>query len=206
MSTNQPASPSYLTRVRNVPLLPDERVACAFSASRGFIPEPIGQGHLLMLTDRRVISFSEQEGAGQSFFIPLEELRGVTVRRGSRNSLSMFQWLFTIVAGLVVYVAASYWVTGRIQGPNVPVINIDLGPLLVLVAVLAAGWTVVRNYFTGSVGAINFQGAAWAFSFPYNQDRAGREVNQLINRLFELSCSANHEARPPVSPNESGNS
>ncbi len=194
MSTNQPDPPSYLTRVRDVPLLPHERVACVFSDSAGIIPEPVGNDRLLVLTDRRLISLEEEDGNRRNFLVPLRELRGVTVKSGARNPLSMFQWLFTILAGLMVYLAASYWITGRIEGPNVPVINIDLAPLLALLAVLAAGWIVTRNYLTGSAGEINFQGTGWAFSFSYQQNRAGREVNRLINRLLELSAACH---QPP---------
>ena len=196
MSTDRPSPSSYLTRVRNVPLFPMERVVNVFSASRGFLSEPVGSDHLLVATGQRIIAFSEERGSRQTLFLPLAELRGITVRPSPKNSLNMLQWLFTLVAGLSVYIAVSYWLTGKFEGPNIPVINIDLGPLLVLIAVLAAGWIISRNYFTPGAGSLHFQGKAWAFSFPYHQDRPAHELNQLVNQLFELS----HALTSPTQP------
>ena len=50
---------SYLTHIRDVALLPGERVTHVFSPSAGLSDEPPMEGHLLITTDQRILAFAQ---------------------------------------------------------------------------------------------------------------------------------------------------
>lgn len=184
MSTNLDSPPSYLTRIRHLPLLPDERAVCSFSADRGIIPGPFGGGRLLVATDRRIVSFAGGSSGGETFLAPIEECAAVTVDAGSSSGISFLQGVATIAVGLLLYIIISYWLTGHVTGPSVPFINIGLGPLVVLFAVLGGVWLAAKQYFSKEQGSLTFHGGNWALSFPYNPDGPADDVFLLINAVF----------------------
>jgi hypothetical protein len=180
---------NYLTQVRHVGLLSGEKVACLFDPESGILPEPTRRGRLLVTTNQRIISFEDSPNDHSTMLIPVEELKGVSVRSGSRNTPSLMQGLMLIVGGLLLYLVVSYWLTTRFDGPTVPLINIDLAPLLVLLAVITGGWITWQRYFTSESGGIKFQGCDWSIYFPYPGETAGAEVYQMINMLFSARNS-----------------
>lgn len=175
---------SYLTQIRDVPLLPEEKVTRAFLPEDGLIKEPTAAGRLLITTNQRIISFSQGERHNETVLVPVEELKGVVVKKAARNSRSLFQGLLLLAAGLFIYGIVSYWLTGRFDGPEIPLINLDAGPLIVLAGLLWGGWLVSRHYFTRDDGSVTFQGSDWVFTFPYAGDKASEEVYQVVNTVF----------------------
>ncbi|HEU0022345.1 MAG TPA: hypothetical protein VFR55_11825 [Dehalococcoidia bacterium] len=180
---------NYLTQVREVGLLSGEKVVCLFDPESGIVPEPTTTGRLLVTTNQRIISFEDGQNNQETMLIAVEELKGVSVRRGSRNTPSLKQGLMLIGGGLVLYLVVSYWLTTRFQGPLVPLINIDLVSLLVLLAVLTGGWIAWQHYFASEVGAIKLHGCEWSFYLPYPGETAGEEVYQMINMMFSARNS-----------------
>jgi len=184
LSNNLERPLNYLTQVRDVGLLSGEKVVCLFAPEAGIVPEPTTEGRLLVTTNQRIISFEEGQSDQETMLIPVEELKAVSVRSGSRNSLSWTQGLLMVAGGLVNYLVVSYWLTTRFDGPSVPLINVDLAPLVVLLALLTAGWIAWQHYFASEGGSIRFQGSDWSLSLPYPGETAGEEVYQMINLTF----------------------
>ena len=182
---------NYLTQVRDVALLNDEKVTHVFSPQEGMINEPTGTGRLLITTSQRIISFSEVQGNHEILLFPIEELKGIMVKSGGRSSASLFQGLLMIAGGLIIYLVISYWLTGRIDGPTVPLINVDLGPLVILMGVLGDGWLVGKYYFDKDGGTVTFQGSNWAFSFPYSGEKAGEEIYHIVKTVFDTRSIRN---------------
>lgn len=182
---------SYLTQVRDVSLLDGEKVTHVFSPHEGLLQEPSSAGRLLITTTHRIISFSDGQGNQETLLVPIEELKGVMVKKGARNPNSLVQGLIFIVSGLIIYFVLSYWMTGRFEGPSMPIINIDLGPLVILLGLIGAGWLLGKHYFAGEGGSITFQGSNWAFSFPSANEKASGEVNQLVKTVFTTRNSRN---------------
>jgi hypothetical protein len=89
-----------------------------------------------------------------------------------------------IGGGLVLYLVVSYWLTTKFDGPSVPFINIDLAPLLVLMAVITGGWIAWQHYFASERGGIKFQGSEWSIDIPYPGETAGEEVYHMIGLMF----------------------
>lgn len=175
---------SYLTQIRDAPLLPEEKVTHAFLPEDGLIKEPTAAGRLLITTNQRIISFAQGERHNETVLVPVEELKGVVVRKAARNSGSLIQGLLLLAAGLFIYLILAYWITGRFDGPKIPLINLDAGPLIILVGLLWGGWLVSRHYFIRGDGWLTFQGSDWVFTFPYTSDKASEEVYQVVTTVF----------------------
>ncbi len=182
---------SYLTQVRDVPLLPAEKVTHVFLPEEGLVKEPTVAGRLLITTNQRIISFAQGERQNETMLVPVEELKGVVVKKAVRNSGSLIQGLLLLAAGLFIYLVLSYWLTGRFDGPKIPYINLDVGPLIILVGLLWGGWLVSRHYFIRGAGWVSFQGSNWVFTLPYSGEKAGEEVYQLLNTVFASRAQLN---------------
>ena len=197
---------SYLTHVRDVALLPGERVTHVFSPSLGLSEEPPVDGQLLITTDQRILAFSHEDGRNQTHIVPVEELKGVMVKSEARNSGSLLQGLVLVVGGLFIYLIVSYWLTGRFDGPTVPIIRMDFGAVMVLLAIIAGGILIGKYYLAKEGGSVTFQGSNWVFTFPYKTDRSRIQVYRMVNTVFVARRSLNGyhlesgEARGPALP------
>ncbi|MCH7620438.1 MAG: hypothetical protein IH870_00905 [Chloroflexi bacterium] len=196
MLPEQTGAPSYLTRIRGVPLLPQEWVNHSFTPTDGISPEPSATGRLLVTTNQRIISFSQGQKGDETVLVPVEELNGVVVRPESRSSGSLLQGLMLLVAGALIYLVSGYWLADRLEGPNIPIINLDVWALVILAALIWGGWLIGRHYFAKELGQVTFQGGNWAFSFPYTGDKPTAEVHQVIRAAFvsrTALVSRNHQ-------------
>ena len=186
-----PEEVSYLTRIRDVALLPGERVTHVFSPSWGLSEEPPMDGQLLITTDQRILAFSQEDGRDQTHIVPVEELKGVIVKSGTRSSGSLLQGLVLVIGGLFIYLIVSYWLTGRFDGPTVPIIRMDFGAVMVLLAIFAGVLLIGKYYLAKEGGSVTFQGSNWAFTFPYKSDRSRTQVYRMVNTVFVARRSLN---------------
>ena len=196
MLPEQTSAASYLTRIRGVPLLPQEWVNHSFTPAEGISPEPSATGRLLVTTNQRIISFSQGQKGDETVLVPVDELNGVVVKPESRSSGSLVQGLLLLVAGALIYLVSGYWLADRLQGPNIPIINLDVWALVILAALIWGGWLIGRHYFVKELGQVTFQGGNWAFSFPYSGDKPTAEVHQVIRTAFvsrTALVSRNHQ-------------
>lgn len=186
---SKPENP--VTHLRGVALLPGEKITHAFSPDGGLVRELPVNGRLLITTNQRIISFSQDQNRQETVLVPVEELKGVVVKSDTRRSISLLRWAVLAVVGLFLYVVIAYWVTGRFDGPSIPLIGIDLGPLIVLLAVVWGVFLVGRYYFARESSVVTFQGSNWAFTFSYRGDKAEAEIYQVVNTLFTARRSRN---------------
>ena len=176
--------PSYLTRIRGVPLLPQEWVNHSFTPTDGISQEPSATGRLLVTTNQRIISFAQGQKSNETVLVPVEELDGVVLRPESRGSGSLIQGLMLLVAGGLIYLISGYWLADRLEGPNIPLVNLDVWALVILATLIWGGWLIGRHYFNKDLGQVTFQGGNWAFSFPYSGDKPTAEVHQVVWTAF----------------------
>ncbi len=182
---------SHVTHIRDVGMLPGERITNVFSPELGLTGEPPLTGRVLVTTNHRVLAFCRSDGRDQTFLVPVEEMQSVDVKASSRSSLSLLQGTLLTVGGIFLYVALAYWLTGRFGGPTIPVISMDIGPFLVLVLALLGVALLARRYFARKDGTVTFRGNNFTFAFPYRGDRAGQEVYHLVNSAFAARRSKN---------------
>lgn len=178
------ARESYLTHIRDVALLSGEKVTHAFSPSLGLTKEPPVGGRLLITTNQRILAFSQEDGKDETYLVPVEELKGVVVKSGARGSSSLLQGLVLVVGGLAIYLIVAYWLTGRFDGPTVPIIKMDFGAIMVLLAILAGLLLIGKYYFDKEGGSVTFQGSNWVFTFPYSGGQTKEQVYQVVNTVF----------------------
>lgn len=192
------AEDSYITRIRDVAMLPGERLTHVFSPSRGLSQEPPVTGHVLITTNQRILAFSADDGKDETRIVPVEELSGVVVKTASRNSGSLFQGIALVAGGLFIYLIVAYWLSARVVLPTVGIINMDLGSIFVLLAVIAGAILIGKFYATKEAGSITFQGNNWIFSFPYESERAREQVYRMVNAAFVARRSVNGYSRMPM--------
>jgi hypothetical protein len=165
-------------------LLPGERVTHVFSPDRGLTDVlPFG-GQVLITTDRRILAFSQVDGRNETFLAPLEELKGVSVKTSARTPGSLFQGILLTIGAIFLYLVIAYWLTGRLGGPGIPVINIDVAPFLVLLLILLGVLLAGKHYFAKKAGSVTFQGSDWVLAFPYRGDTAGQQIYRVVNSVF----------------------
>ncbi len=149
---------------------------------------PPAAGRLLVATNQRLLSFPQEPIPSQVVLVPVEEVKGVVVKTsGGGGGPGMWaQGLLLVLAGVVLYLVAGYWLEGkgRFVGPEVPFINVDLGPLMLLLAIAAGVWFMGRRYFTREESTVIFQGGSWSFAFAYRGRKPEEEIYQVVNGLF----------------------
>ena len=189
---------SYITRVRNVAVLPGEKVTHVFSPSLGFSQEPPVNGQVLITTNQRIMAFSEEEGKDETHIVPVEELSGVVVKTASRNAGSLMQGIFLVAGGLFIYAIVAYWFAGQVKLPTVPIVHMDVGAIGVLLAILAGAMLIWNFYRTNESGSVTFQGSNWVFSFPFETVAAREQVYRMVNSAFIARRSVSGYTQVPA--------
>jgi len=89
-----------------------------------------------------------------------------------------------VVAAVFFYVLLAYWLTGRIDGPTVPIIRMDLVAFVVFLAVLTGVAMLAQIYFAKPDGEVTFQGDGVKLTFPFRGETAEADIYQLVNTVF----------------------
>jgi len=179
------ARPSQ-SSVRELTLLEGEILREQFVSDSGLVSHTPPKGSLLVLTNRRLISFVMADGHKETFLAPLEELKGVTVKAYTRGVRDLVQGLFFILIGIVAYVVLGYVLDG--VG-----VALALGFALMFVGVLF----LAKYLFWEEEGSIVFQGGSQELSFPYKNNRASADVYKLVDVFFQLKQNTNSH-QPPL--------
>ena len=178
------ATPSPGIKIRRVSLLSGETVTHTFCPKKGLIPYPQEQGRMLVLTNQRVIAFGQRDGMKETVLMPLEEVKAVAVNAGRRSKGTLLQGGLMMIAGVFFYVLLAYWLTGRVDGPTIPVIRMDLVAFLVFLAILSGVGMIAQFYFSKPDGEVTFQGDGVKFSFPFTGEAGEDQIYQVVNATF----------------------
>lgn len=170
------------SKVRNISLLADERVVEMLSERDGLVSDPQHKGPLLALTDRRLLLFAERDGQKETTIVPLEQIRGVTVRTSGRSMKPLIQGLALMVAALVAYLLIGTFV---VKGVLIPAI---VGTTIGTIGI----YMMLRYIFWEDEASLTFRADGWSFSFPQRGSQHA-DTLALVHRLFELKATA-----PPV--------
>jgi len=179
-----PAPEIDVTHIRDVALLAGEKITHVFSPELGLTGQAPPTGEVLVTTNQRVLAFCRNDSRDETFLVPVEELQAVAVRTQARSRTSLLQSTLLLAGGIFLYLALAYWLTGRFDGPTIPVISMDIGPFLLLVVLLLGVALFGRQLFTKGDGAVTFQSSGATFAFPYRGDRAGQEIYEVVNTVF----------------------
>ena len=175
---------NYLSRVRGVPLLPEERVARVFSLREGLLDEPSVNGQMLIATNHRILFFKDDGNSREATLLPVEELKGIVVDTAEKGTLSPLRGILTLVAALAFYLMVAYWVSGQFDGPSVPGLNMDFMPFLLLGAILVAAWLYWRHSVRRAGGRVTLQGSNWNLSFSVIGAEFIPDLNTVVESLY----------------------
>ena len=177
-------APSPGRKIRKVSLLSGETVTHAFCPEKGLVPDIEEPGRMLVLTNQRVIAFGHGDGMNETMLMPVEEVKAVAVNAGRRSKGTLFQGGLMVIAGVFFYVLLAYWLTGRIDGPTIPLIRMDLVAFLVFLAILSGVGVMAQFYFSKPDGEVAFQGDGVRLVFPFRGETAGDEIYQVVDAAF----------------------
>ena len=180
-------------RIRGVPLARGEEIVQVFLPNEGLSASVPASGQAMILTSRRLIAFRGVEGFRDTHFALTSEISQCSVRTGQRNWGAILQGLMIMVGGAFLYLAVGYWLAGRVSGPNVPVLNIDVAPLIALLIVLAGLLLLMQNYFTRPAGAVIFHGEGVEIAFPFRSSLDLSQVYEFVNEAHAARRRADSE-------------
>lgn len=175
-----PAGPA----IRNVALLPGESVSLNFTPEDGLVSHPPEEDRLLVLTNQRLMAFGQHEGMKETVLMPVEEVKAAAVKAGARSKGTLIQGALMVVGAVIFYVLIAYWLTGRIDGPTVPIIRMDLVAFIVFLAVLSGVGMTAQMYFGKPDGEVTFQGDGVKVTFPFKGEAAEEDVFKVVNAAF----------------------
>ncbi|MCH7737082.1 MAG: hypothetical protein IH872_06740 [Chloroflexi bacterium] len=205
VETPGPEKPLSGITIRKVGLLSGESVSHTFCPEEGLVATPPEAGRMLLLTNQRVIAFGQSDGMRQTVLMPLEEVKAVAVNVGHRSKGTLFQGGLMVVAAVFFYVLLAYWLTGRIDGPTVPIIRMDLVAFVVFLAVLTGVALLAQVYFAKPDGEVTFQGDGVKLTFPFRGETAEDEIYQVVNAAFAARQTVVGESRlqyPGLGPDQ----
>ena len=184
-------------RIRGVPLEIGETLARVFLPNEGLAEQVPPSGQALILTSRRLIAFRGVEGYRDTHIALTSEISQCSVRTGQRNWGAILQGLMIMVGGAVLYLVVGYWLAGQISGPNVPVLNIDVAPLIALIIILAGLLVLLQNYLTRPAGALIFHGEGLEIAFPFRSSLDVGQVYDFVDLAHSIRRNAGlKEVRP----------
>lgn len=175
---------NYLSRVRGIALMPGERVARVFSLQEGMLEEPSGTGQLLIATNHRILFFKDEGSAREATLLPIEELNGITIDTAEKGTLSPIRGILTMLAALAFYLVVAYWISGQIDSPGLPGLNIDFVPFFLLAAVLVGAWLYWRHSVRRAGGQVTLQGSSWNLSFTVLGAERIPDINAVVECLY----------------------
>ena len=190
----QHAEAAAAPRIRGVALLAGETPVHVLSVADGLISEPPSTGQVLVVTNERVIAFCQAQGKQETYLVPLNEVKHVVVKAGSRSVSMLLQGSLMVVAGIFIYLVLGYWLANQIEGPTIPVLHMDVAPFIALFVVLAGLKMIAQVYFTKPDGTVTVQGDGLQFTFQFQGDTAQREIFDVVNTTLisspALGCLA----------------
>ena len=172
-------------RIRGVPLAQGEEITKMLLPDEGLSDKLPVSGQALILTNRRLIAFRGVEGFRDTHMARTSDLSQFSVRTGQRNWTATLQGVLMMVAGAFLYLVVGYWLAGQISGPNVPVLNIDVAPLIALLIILAGLLVLLQNYFTRPAGAVIFRGTGIEIAFPFRSALDVRQIYEFVDLVQE---------------------
>ncbi len=161
--------------IRNVPLLAGEEVVHLFVPNKGTVLQVSDEGEMLVLTNRRLITFTEGDGKKETRMVPLQKVDGVLTKGTKQNSMPLFQGLSLILAGILVSLVLSALGAGDIPATL-------LGGTIALLGLVFVG----RSLAWRVRGEVTFLVGPRDFTFPYHTKEAREQIFGVAHHYFQL--------------------
>ena len=167
-----------------MPLLAGEEVVQLFAPNKGVVDRLPEEGELLVLTNERLITFTQEDGKDETRMSPLEKIDGVSLKGSKRNPKPLYQGIILIIVGILVYLVLGTFSTGVAEAAI-------LGGAIAFLGVLLAG----RYIAWEQKGEVTFQAGMLDLTFPYHSNTAAAQIYQVTHRYFQLKGGEDIEER-----------
>ena len=188
--TEQPRPPEQ-DAIRQVGLFQGERIEQVFVSDQGLVDATPAKGPLLVLTSQRVVAFSRQDERQETTMVPLEELKGASLRSHGRSLKNLYQGLALVVVGILAYPLIGLFIITS----GSPLIPAGLAAIIIVVGVMMMS----RYFFWEEEGSISFMAfhekGSWELTFPFRGKTAGRDSSKVVNRFFELKLEGDQHPK-----------
>ncbi len=188
--------------IRGVPLFGDEEIIRVLLPDVGLSDTVPPSGQALVLTGRRLIALPGGEGFRDMHITKTADIRQYSVRAGQRNWAAIVQGLLLMTGGGFLYLLVGYWLAGSISGPNIPVLNMDVAPLIALLIILAGLLMLLQNYFTRPASAVTFRGWGFELAFPFRSALDVKQIYEFVDLVQRASEGG--KAKPPSGAMDKG--
>lgn len=188
-------TPSFLSQVRGVELLPGERVAAFLDAEQGLADEPTPAGRLLVATNRRIISVMEEGPTRVVQMFAADTVTAVSVRNDARRALSWKQWGVLMVGGVIAYLLLAYWLVDRLPDVVIPVINLHAMAAVLMVLIVLLGWMIWRSLTDAGGNILRVDGWNWNLETPCAAGNA--DLMAFAGIVFRLRSESVSGPEPP---------
>ncbi len=165
-------APSFLSHVRGVELLPGEHAAEFLDAEHGLRSEPTPTGRLLVATNRRIISVTEEGHTRVVQMFAADTVTAVSVRNDARRGLSWKQWATLLAGGVAAYFLLAYWLVDRLPDVVIPVINLHAMAAVLMILIVLLGWIIWRSLTDSGGSMLRIDGYNWNLEVPCTADNA----------------------------------
>lgn len=193
---------SFLSHVRGVELLPGERVRAYLDPEDGTVEEPTSRGRLLVATDRRIISISEDGPTRVVQMFAPGTVSAVSVRNDARRGLSWKQWAALLAGGVAAYFILAYWLVDRVPEVVIPVVNLHAMAAVLMVLIVLLGWIIWRSLTDAGGGVLRMDGWNWSIEIPStaNSDELIAFAGVVLELREEMGSGAEHTHVREISP------
>lgn len=161
---------SFLSHIRGIELLPGERVSAYLDPEDGKVEEPTSGGRLLVATDRRIISISEDGPTRVVQMFGPGTVSAVSVRNDARRGLSWKQWAALLAGGIAAYFVLAYWLVDRVPEVVIPVVNLHAMAAVLMVLIVLLGWIIWRSLTDAGGSILRMDGWNWTIEVPCTAD------------------------------------
>ncbi|MBM3925019.1 MAG: hypothetical protein FJ320_03390 [SAR202 cluster bacterium] len=160
-------------RIRQVTLLAGEKTLAILDPKDGLIPKASERGGLLVLTSRRLVTFTELEGRKETRTIPLEKVEDVCIRTSKPSTKPLLQGASLLLAAFIV----AFVLSAMTDQPNE--VAILLGLAIALLGVLFIG----RYFAWEQGGELTVSLGPRDVSFSLETERSIEQSYEVVNGI-----------------------
>ena len=196
----QSAQSSEARKIRGVSLLSNEDSVSMLTREEGIVEDIPEDGSLLVLANKRLLSFSVENNREETVITTLENVHAAETTIAYRNNRPLIQGLGLIILGIVAYFVVGLFIVKN--GVFVPsVVGIVIG--------LFGLYQILRYFFWEEEAAVTFQAwgngqseGHWRLAFECYGESA-RQSQRLVDAFFNIKMDEHPDEPEPASSSSS---
>jgi hypothetical protein len=170
---------SYLTKIKNIQVANSEEIILMCDAEKGICNEPTSKNALIAVTTERLLLFSSN--VEKTDIVLKKHISAITINKMIKG-FPLVSLLAVLVMTLIVYIGASLWVTETASTTYLPGINMELGPLLLLIGLSVSLGLVFSNFLKKDQVLLKINAGAVVYTFVC-RSKHYHDLHKVVNLL-----------------------